>query len=390
MSLLTRPVLPAPTTTAIVGMVGGGQLARMTHQAAIALDIDLRVMTPRSDAPAVRAGASYHAGRPDDLAALFDLARTTQVVTFDHELVPNAHVERLVAEGHAVRPGPSALRLAQDKSWARAVLDGAGYPVPAFLDVAPGDTDAIASFGRDHGWPVVVKAPRGGYDGRGVALASSPDDLGSLDLSPPGGRVLLEERVPIATELAVLVARRPDGQVVHYPVVETVQRDGICHELVMPARVPEAVALRAVEIAVSIANGIDVTGIMALELFLTTDGSLVVNELATRPHNSGHATIDATATSQFENHLRAVLDLPLGATDLLVPASATVNVLGGDRPADLAEGLARALREPGVRVHLYGKAHAPGRKLGHVTALAADPDAALASARSAARALGAR
>lgn len=373
--------------TAVVGMVGGGQLARMTQQAAIALGIELHVLTPHPTDPAVQAGAQFIAGDPDDLDALFALAAATDVVTFDHEHVPNTYLRALADAGHLVRPNPAAKLLAQDKSVARPVLREAGFAVPAFADVPTGDVGAVVHFAESNGWPLVIKAPRGGYDGRGVFHVVSAADLTDLPGLGSLDRWLLEAYVPIATELAVLVARRPNGQSVAYPVVETVQRDGICHELVMPARVGADVAGRAAAIGVAIADAIDATGILAVELFLTEGGELLVNELAARPHNSGHATIDASATSQFENHLRAVLDWPLGAPTQLAAGAATVNLLGPAQPVDLSRGVRRALEDPTVHVHLYGKSFSPGRKLGHVTALSDDPDSALDAARTAARAL---
>ena len=373
--------------TAVVGMVGGGQLARMTQQAAIALGIELQVLTPHLSDPAIQAGARFRPGDPGDLEALFSLADVSDVVTFDHEHVPNSHLRALVEAGHVVRPNPDAKLLAQDKSIARRVLGDAGFPVPAFEDVRSGDVGSVGRFGDANGWPIVVKAPRGGYDGRGVFSVTSTADLSNHPELADHDRWLLEARVPIAAELAVLVVRRPSGQSITYPVVETIQRDGICHELVMPARIPREVAAQAIATAVAIADRIDVSGILAVELFLTVDGNLVVNELAARPHNSGHATIDASATSQFENHLRAVLDWPLGASTQLVPAAATVNLLGPPEPVDLASTVPRALEDPAVHIHLYGKSYSPGRKLGHVTALADDPDTALRSARAAARSL---
>jgi 5-(carboxyamino)imidazole ribonucleotide synthase len=256
--------------------------------------------------------------------------------------------------------------------------------------VAAGDVAAVRAFAEANGWPIVVKAPRGGYDGRGVFTVSDLTELADL-AGQPGlaslDRWLLEAHVAIAIELAVLVARRPSGPSVTYPVVETVQRDGICHELVMPARIDAETAARATAIAGAIAERIDASGMLAVELFLTDRGELLVNELAARPHNSGHATIDASETSQFENHLRAVLDWPLGATTSVAPAAATVNLLGPERPVDLSRTVPLALEDPTVHVHLYGKSFSPGRKVGHVTALGDDPDTALAAARTAARIL---
>jgi 5-(carboxyamino)imidazole ribonucleotide synthase len=382
-----RPGPEVGAPTAVVGMVGGGQLARMTQQAAIGLGVELQVLTAHDWDPAVTAGARFVPGDPGDLEALLALAKGSDVVTFDHEHVPNAHLRTLEDAGHLVRPSPAAKLLAQDKTIARQVLGDAGFVIPPFADVPAGDIGAASRFADAHGWPLVIKAPRGGYDGRGVdVIASTADLVGREDLGSDG-RWLLEAHVDIVVELAVLVARRPNGQSVTYPVVETVQRDGICHELVMPARIPPDVAARAEATATAIAEHIGATGILAIELFVTADGDLVINELAARPHNSGHATIEGATTSQFENHLRAVLDWPLGAPTLVAPAAATVNLLGPPEPIDLSWTAPRALEDPHVHLHLYAKAYAPGRKLGHVTVLADDAETALQTARTAADAL---
>ena len=242
----------------------------------------------------------------------------------------------------------------------------------------------LAAFVEGHGLPVVLKARRGGYDGGGVRV------LRRLDDAPEGlsdGGWLVEELVPLALELAVVTARRPSGERVTYPVVETVQRDGICHELVMPARVDPALGDEAVALADQLVSDIGAVGIVAVELFVTTAGRLLLNELALRPHNSGHATIEGTATSQFHNHLRSVLDWPLGSTRMRAPIAATVNVLAGDDTTPPGARLPDALAVPGAQVHLYGKQPRPRRKVGHVTALADRAEDGLAVARRAAAAL---
>lgn len=381
----TRPA--GPPATAHVGMVGGGQLARMTHQAAIDLGITLEILTQSATDPAVLAGARHVPGSPGSLDALLSLAERCDVVTLDHELVPAEHLDTLQAAGYAVRPHAEALRLAQDKFLARQTLDQAGFAVPPHMAADGGDLDAVQLFAEWSGWPIVVKSRRGGYDGRGVHVVHDLDSARALLASNPPGGWFLEAHVPIACELAVLVARRPSGWTATYPVVETHQHDGTCRELVMPARVPDDVAAAATRLAKSVADGIDATGILAVELFLTSAGDLIVNELALRPHNSGHATIEATVTSQFQNHLRGILDWPLGSTEMVAPAAATVNVLGPPSGDDPARHLAAALSVPGASVHLYAKHARPGRKLGHVTALGADQTEALDTARAAARLL---
>lgn len=369
-------------TSARVGMVGAGQLARMTQRAAIDLGVALTVLAERDDDPAVAAGAAVEHGAADDPDALARLADRVDVVTFDHELVDGPALARLAARGVAVRPSPSALAHAQDKLLAREAFARLGLPGPAHAVAT--DEAGVAALAAAHGWPLVAKARRGGYDGRGVVVVADADELAAV--LARGGEWIVEQRVPLAVELAVVLARRPGGAMAVHPVVETVQRDGICHELVMPARVPAATAARAVAVATELATGIDAVGVCALELFVTPTGDVLVNEIALRPHNSGHATIEGAVTSQFHNHLRAVLDWPLGDPSMRAPVAATVNVLGAD-DGDVAARVPAALAVPGAHVHLYGKTSRPGRKLGHVTVLGDDADAALTAARRAARAL---
>ena len=365
-----------------VGMVGAGQLARMTQRAAIDLGVHLTVLANRSDEPAVTAGAMHRLGAADDPAALRELASAVDVVTLDHELVDTATLVAIEAQGVPVRPSPRALRVAQDKLVARETFAALGLPGPAHVIAT--DDEGVDQLAAAHGWPLVAKARTGGYDGRGVEVVADRDALDTV--LARGGEWIVEQRVAIAVEVAVLVARRPDGESVVYPVVETLQRDGICHELIMPARIDADIAERAIAIAREVADGIDAVGILAVEQFVTPDGDVLVNEIAVRPHNSGHATIEGCATSQFTNHLRAVLDWPLGPTTMLAGCAVTVNVLGVDG-ADVAARVPDALAVEGARVHLYGKASRPGRKIGHVTVLGQDAETALVAARRAAAAL---
>jgi 5-(carboxyamino)imidazole ribonucleotide synthase len=360
----------------VVGMVGGGQLARMTHQAAIALGLSLRVLAERADDGAALVTPDVELGSPDDLAALSRFAKGCDVVTFDHEHVPTAVLQSLERDGVVIRPSSSALVFAQDKLAQRRRLTELGLPVPAYAEVS-GPAD-VAVFGAKHGWPVVLKAIRGGYDGRGVwVVDAAPDVL-------PGPEVYVEQRVPIVHELAVQVARRPSGEMRAWPVVETVQDNGICVEVVAPApRLSPGLKSDAERLALRLAEELGVVGVMAVELF-EAPGGLLVNELAMRPHNSGHWSIEGARTSQFEQHLRAVLDWPLGDTSPLAPVVVMVNVLGGES-TDLARTLPRMLgAEPSVSVHLYGKQARPGRKVGHVTALGTDVVATRTRARRAA------
>src|SRR4051794_257066 len=345
-------------------MVGGGQLARMTHQAAISLGMSLRVLADSSTDGAALVAGDVDVGAPSDLTALLRFAKACDVVTFDHEHVPSEHIRALEESGVAVRPGSAALLHAQDKLTQRRRLAELGVPVPEFAPVHT--VDDVARFGDEHGWPVVLKAVRGGYDGRGVwMLDAAPAEL-------PGVSVYVEQRVPLIHELAVQVARRPSGELRTWPVVETVQADGICVETVAPApRTSPALAGDAERIAIALAEALDVTGVMAVELF-EAPGGLLVNELAMRPHNSGHWTIEGAVTSQFEQHLRAVVDWPLGDPTPVAPVTVMVNLLGGEH-TDLAANVPAALDGvPEAHVHLYGKSARPGRKLGHVTVLGAN------------------
>jgi 5-(carboxyamino)imidazole ribonucleotide synthase len=373
----TRTGLP------IVGMVGGGQLARMTHQAAIALGQSLRILAAAPDDGAALVAADIQIGAPNDLDALRRFAKGCDVVTFDHEHVPREAIRTLAAEGVTIAPSADALRYAQDKAAMRERLAALGAPVPRWRRVTT--PDDVAAFASEAGWPVVVKATIGGYDGRGVWMVSSPNEAApALAAGPP---CLVEERVPLRRELAALVARSPFGQVAAYPVVETVQADGICVEVIAPAPgLSDDRAVAAQELAIRIATELGVVGLLAVELF-ETDTGLIVNELAMRPHNSGHWTIDGARTSQFEQHLRAVLDYPLGDTAATAPVTVMANVLGG-APGGMRidERLHHLMAaEPGVKVHLYGKQVRPGRKIGHVTALGDDlADVRARAARAAA------
>lgn len=418
--------MDSQTGLPVVGMVGGGQLARMTHQAAIALGQSLRVLalTPEDGAALVAADVRY--GDHTDLAALRTFVKGCDAVTFDHEHVPTEHLRVLAAEGVPLRPGPEALRYAQDKRAMRERLTALGAPVPRWRPVTAAAD--VVEFGTEVGWPVVLKASRGGYDGRGVWFAADAVEASRRvdELLGAGTELIVEERVVLRRELAVQVARSPYGQVAAYPVVQTVQRDGICVEVLAPApALPEELAVAAQKLAIDLATALDVVGLLAVELFevatpasgpgpvsetasgpvsesasgpvsetgtetgTAADGcaTLVVNELAMRPHNSGHWTIEGARTSQFEQHLRAVLDYPMGQTTLTAPAVVMANVLGGaDGGMPIDERLHHMFAaDPGIRVHLYGKQVRPGRKIGHVTALGDDLDRVRARAVRAAQ-----
>jgi 5-(carboxyamino)imidazole ribonucleotide synthase len=360
-------------------MVGGGQLARMTHQAAIALGQTLRVLAADAEDPAAQVSPDVVIGSHTNLEDLRRVAAGADALTFDHEHVPTELLEKLAAEGVNVAPPPEALVHAQDKLVMRRRLEALGAPVPRYAAVERHDElDSIASFAAGIGGPLVVKAVRGGYDGRGVRMADDASQAREIagQYVDSGVPALVEERVAMRRELSALVARSPFGQGAAWPVVETVQRDGICVEVVAPAPdLSDDVGAAAQQLALRLAAELGVVGVLAVELFETVEGQLLVNELAMRPHNSGHWTMDGARTSQFEQHLRAVLDYPLGDTDATVPVTVMANVLGAAKTPTMTvdERLHHLFaRMPDARVHLYGKGERPGRKIGHVNFLGYD------------------
>ncbi|WP_073451248.1 5-(carboxyamino)imidazole ribonucleotide synthase [Actinomyces denticolens] len=378
----------------IVAVIGGGQLARMMQEEASALGIHLRALVEAPDGSTALVTVDSPVGAADDVAAVRALAAGAGALTFEHEHQDDALLRQLVAEGARVRPSPDALLLARDKIAMRRAMDAAGLPQPAWAEAA-GDAasirEAVRGFAAEHGWPVVLKTPRGGYDGHGVLLVRQERDLEAgragqwIDAVAAGGAtggggslgggavssLLVEQAIPFTRELAALQARSPSGQVVSWPVVETIQEGGMCSEVLAPAPgLDPAAADEAARIGRRIAERFDVTGVLAVELFAVEafgePTRLFVNELAMRPHNSGHWTQDGAVTSQFAQHLRAVLDLPLGSTEPTAGACVMVNLIGGrHEPGEDAPARAMAA-DPEARIHLYGKSWRTGRKLGHV------------------------
>jgi len=379
----TLPQVTSPQPF-VVGIIGGGQLARMMYAASVGLGVRVRLLAEGPDVSAATVVHDVTVGDYTDPETVRAFAEGCDVITFDHEHVPTGLLRDLEAAGVAVQPGPAALVHAQDKAVMRDRLTAMGAPCPMYR-VVPG-ADALIAFGDEHGWPVIAKVARGGYDGRGVWKVERPEDAAQ----PFAGRadgvpVIAEEFVDFDRELSALVVRSPSGQAAAYPVTQSIQRNGICVETVTPAPdLPAAAAVEIERLALSIAAELEVVGVLAVELMQRSDGSVVVNELAMRPHNTGHWSIDGAYTSQFENHLRAVLDLPLGDPGHRAEWTVMSNVLGGsveDLPSALLHCFARDRR---LRVQLYGKQVRPGRKVGHVTAVGDDLDRVRSRARQAA------
>ena len=374
----------------------------MMQEEASALGIHLRALVEAADGSTAQVTPDSPVGSATDEAAVRALLADADALTFEHEHQSEVLLERLVAEGVSVQPGPQALLLARDKLAMRRAMGAAGLPQPAWREVGDDDPavmcEQIAAFASEHGWPVVLKTPRGGYDGHGVLLVRSAAELcdgeaarwldsvagarsGKENAAAAGSggslggsavqSLLLEQAVPFTRELAALLARTPSGQIASWPVAQTIQAGGMCSEVIAPAPgLPTEVLARAQRIGEQVAETFAVTGVLAVEMFAVEDAQgqveLFINELAMRPHNSGHWTQDGAITSQFAQHLRAVLDLPLGSPELTSPTTVMVNLLGGENsPAD--DAYARALAaDPQAKIHLYGKEPRPRRKLGHV------------------------
>lgn len=359
----------------VVTMIGGGQLARMTHQAAIALGQRLRVLAASTDDPAAQVTPDLVLGSHTDLDDLRNAARGSHALTFDHEHVPIEHLEVLVAEGVKVLPPPTALIYAQDKLAMRRKLGELGAPVPDYTELGTEDpTSRLIEFGERHHWNIMLKTIRGGYDGRGVWLIDDREQAFAVLADAPAGSTLMaEQKVALRRELSAMVGRSPFGQGAVWPVVETVQRQGQCAVVIAPAPgLDSDTAEAAQRLALTLAAELGVVGVMAVELFETENGALLVNELAMRPHNSGHWSMDGAVTGQFEQHLRAVLDYPLGDTGTLAPLTVMANILGAEQAPEMSmdERLHHLFaRIPQAKVHLYGKGERPDRKIGHINVL---------------------
>jgi len=370
-----------------VGVIGGGQLARMMTPAAINLGIEIKVLAEAEGSSA--ALATTQVGDYNQLEVVREFAKTVDVITFDHEHVPIAVLEALEAEGVDVQPPSKALVFAQNKLQMRKRLGALGLPMPDWAEIQ--DAETLDAFIASHGGVAILKTPIGGYDGKGVRVVrNSADAIDWLnDLAKYGGSLLVEEKVDFVRELAQLSARRPNGEFLAWPLVQTIQENGVCSVVHAPApnASAETMTLTA-DIAKQVAEGIGVTGVLAVELFEARDGRILINELAMRPHNSGHVTMEGSATSQFEQHIRAVLDLPLGSTAPRATHAVMVNLLGVDDQNNFVQAYDKALAaHPEAKVHVYGKSARAGRKMGHVTVISDNAAHALAEATGAAAVL---
>lgn len=367
-----------------VGVIGGGQLARMMIEPALAMGLEIKVFAESSGSSA--AMAATQVGDYTQVAQVREFAKTVDVITFDHEHVPLNVLEALEADGVSVQPPSKALKFAQNKLHMRTRLTELGLPMPAWAEIKT--ADELDAFIAAKGGVAILKTPIGGYDGKGVAVVRNSSDAAEWlsNINDFGGSLLAEQKVDFVRELAQLVARRPSGDIAHWPLVQTVQRNGVCSEVLVPAPNASKDALdRAAAIAETVAKGLGVTGVLAVEMFETADGQFFINELAMRPHNSGHFSIEGSVTSQFEQHLRAVLDLPLGSTDSVAAHSVMVNLLGVDDVNDFVSTYPKALAaNPSAKFHTYGKSARKGRKMGHITVIGENAAEVLAEANAAA------
>jgi 5-(carboxyamino)imidazole ribonucleotide synthase len=372
-----------------LGILGGGQLGRMTLQAASTLGIGVVIGDGKPGSPAGRMaqGEVIFTGGWDDDTAIAEIASLAPLITLENEFVDAGVLEKLQQAGATVLPSPDCVRTVQDKFKQKSAMRAQGIPVPEFREVT--SPDELSAIGDELGWPIVLKAKRDGYDGYGNRKLDSADQAREAceSLGWPDRELLVEQFIPFERELAVIVVRGRDGETINYPVVETQQDPElhICRVVIAPASIPADLAEEVAKIARGAVESVDGTGTFGVELFLLEDGRVLVNELAPRPHNSGHYSIEGCVTSQFENHVRAVLGLPLGDPSLREGAAVMVNLLGhgGDMP-DHAQYTA-ALSVPGIHLHNYGKDESRfGRKMGHITACGTSTDDALERAQRAA------
>jgi 5-(carboxyamino)imidazole ribonucleotide synthase len=356
--------------TETIGIVGGGQLGRMLTEAAIAMGLKVIVIDPGANSPAKQAGAEQIVAELHDETALHQLAEKSDVITIEIEHVDSDLLAEIASVGAPVEPSPATIRMIQDKLTQKQFLHKSGIPVADFASIS--DQASAEKILKDFGGRMLLKTRRGAYDGRGNMVIKSPEDIPKAFELFGGQKLYAEKFVSFQKELAVMVARSTTGETVTYPVVETIQERNICIEVLAPAAIEQEHSQAAEQIALEVANYMQGAGVFGIEMFLTDDGQIIVNEIAPRVHNSGHYTIEASATSQFTQHIRAISGMPLGPTDLIVPAAVMVNILGQRNGATTISGLEEVHAMPDTAVHLYGKSPTKiDRKMGHITAIGA-------------------
>lgn len=365
-----------------LGIVGGGQLGRMLTPPALEMGYTVTVLDPTPDCPASLVGAHQIVGGLKDEAATRELAQGSSIITFEIEHINAMVLAQLAAEGFNVQPSPEMLRRINDKLAQKQMLRNAGIPVADFLELR----DAQDAFGveTEFGYPFVLKTRRGGYDGRGNVVVNAPVDVVAALWRFGDAPLYAERMVSFEKELAVIAARSQTGDIATYPVVQTIHKDNICHTVLAPAPIEEDSITEAEDIAYNTMKLLNGAGVFGIELFLTADGRVLVNEIAPRVHNSGHFSIEACLTSQFEQHIRAVSGLPLGDPEMRVPAAVMVNILGDRTGTAQVTGLHEALRVLQTSIHIYGKKETkPQRKMGHITSTGNDLNTALMRANTA-------
>ena len=353
-----------------IGIVGGGQLAKMTALSALEFGCDIHILERKPEGPAMNLAGKTFIGdwhNPDDL---LKLAEHADVITLENEFVDANSLSELEKAGHTLFPTSKSIGLVQDKYIQKQTLLEAGLPLIPFRIIE--SREEIIEVAKELNWPLVIKTRRNGYDGKGNATINDENEIDAAwdKLDGDNRTIYAEAFCPFVSELAIIITTSRNGEVATYPLVESVQRDHICHIVRAPAHVSNSITENAIDIAQRAVIAIGAIGSFGVEMFLTKDGEVIINELAPRVHNSGHYTIEACECSQFENHVRAVLGWPLGSTKMVKPAAVMVNLLGQDHGSGQPAGLDEALAMPGVHVHIYGKELSiPGRKMGHVTAL---------------------
>lgn len=353
-----------------IGIVGGGQLAKMTSLPAMELGCEIVILEKTRNTPSSSLAAEVLYGNWDDPVNLLSLANKVDVVSLENEFVDANALQEVEDADHMLFPSAKTIGLVQDKLIQKQTLSDVGIPVAPFIGV--NSKQDIENHANELGWPMVLKARRNGYDGKGNATLKSIDDIEDAwtKLDGDNRELYLEGFCNFKCELAVMITRSIDGEMVNYPVVESVQKDHICHIVRAPARINEKLANQAIKIARKAVSTIDGIGTIGVEMFLTEDDQIVLNEMAPRVHNSGHYTIEACECSQFENHVRAITGMPLGSTKMISPAAVMINMLGVEEGTGYPVGIAEALAVDGAHIHVYGKTTSNiGRKMGHITAL---------------------